>query len=606
MPSFTLPPSFLSYLLRAMLWTLLCWFVSTRLAGGQFWQILLAVGILSLPLIVSFIHDATMRKILRRQKLLQQGFLFRLFSGRMLIILAALFYGWIAGIFLLLRLHTFTLTEWLLFSSVIPVYLIIYYWMQQRLAAEYKPWLLSGEAMGWARLLCPSLLALLALGFALWQQTSLSGISINISIKDAIDQQQLLIADLQGSQALETLGAFLQILQGLKVFFLSQLDSGNAWLVLLAITLETWLIAWLACSALSCLLLDRNAWRRSFGPLTDAEQVPPLPAGSLVSVSLFSTFILLFVFVPSFSYVELWVLQRPVVSESPRLVALRLEKIGEEYFQPGTLDALQMAEREALVAVNASVENLQQQTDAAFAALEGNVDAYLDWYYSLGGEYGRLLSLATGNLEDYMAGKLVEILQQGDVFAGVQTALQEAMASHAEAQQQYQLTAESILARNRVDPGDYPVEAVATARPYDFVQLPQHDDVLDLQNRLLTSSGTGAIAGVMTSVMVTKLMSNIIAKGSFKLAAKSLTKVLVTKTASGSLGAGAGAATGAVIGSVVPGIGTAIGAVIGGIAGGIAVGIGIDKVLIELEEEISRESFRAEILLAISEVRQEF
>ncbi|MEX2130714.1 MAG: hypothetical protein WD772_04455 [Pseudohongiellaceae bacterium] len=602
MPSFTLPQSYLSYLFRAILWTLLCWFVSTRMAAGQFWQVLLAIGILSLPLTLAFIHDASMRKILRRQKLLQQGFLFRLFSGRLLIVLAALFYGWTAGIFLLLRLHAFTLSEWLLFGSVVPLYLIIFHWLRQRLAAEYKPWLLDAEAMGWARLLCPSLLALSGLIVALWQQNSPSLITLN----EAIAQQQALVANLHGSRALETLAGYMQILQGLKLFFLSQLGSGNAWLVLLAITLETWLIAWLACTALSCLLLNRNAWRRSFGPLNDVEQVPPLPAGSLVSVSLFSTFILLFVFIPSFSYVELWVLQRPVVSESPARFALRLEKIGEEYYQPGTLEALQLAEREALVAVNASVGNLQQQTDAAFAALENNVDAYLDWYYSLGGEYGRLLSLATGNLEVYMARKLTEILQQGDVFAGVQTALREAMTGHAEAQRQYQLAAESILAGNRVDPGDYPVETVATAQSYDFVQLPRHDDVVGLQNRLLTSSGTGAVAGVMTSVMVTKLMTNIVAKGSFKLAAKSMAKVLVTKTAGGSLGAGAGAATGAVIGSVVPGIGTVIGAVVGGIAGGIAVGIGIDKVLIELEEEISRETFRAEILAAIDEARQEF
>ncbi|MEX2132459.1 MAG: hypothetical protein WD772_13335, partial [Pseudohongiellaceae bacterium] len=518
---------------------------------------------------------------LRRQKLLQQGFLFRLFSGRLLIVLAALFYGWTAGIFLLLRLHVFTLTEWLLFCSVIPVYLLLFHWMRNRLSAEYKPWLLDAEAMRWARLLCPSLLALIGLTVALWQQNSLSVITLN----EAIAQQQVLVANLQGSRALETLASFMQILQGLKVFFLARLGSSNAWLVLLAITLETWLIAWLACTALSCLLLDGNAWRRSFGPLSDVEQVPPLPAGSLVSVSLFSTFILLFVFIPSFSYVELWVLQRPVVSESPARFALRLEKIGEEYYQPGTLDALQQAELQALAAVDASGAELQLQTDAAFAALENNVDAYLDWYYSLGGEYGRLLSLAIGDLENYMATKLTEILQQGDAFASVQTALNTAMANHATAQRQYQMAAELILAQNRVDPGDYPVETVEEAQRYELIQLPRHEDVLGLQNRLLTSSGTGAVAGVMTSVMVTKLMTNIVAKGSFKLAAKSLAKVLVTKTAGGSLGAGAGAATGAVIGSVVPGIGTVIGAVVGGIAGGIAVGIGIDKVLIELEEE---------------------
>ena len=45
-----------------------------------------------------------------------------------------------------------------------------------------------------------------------------------------------------------------------------------------------------------------------------------------------------------------------------------------------------------------------------FPLLERNVDTYLDWYYSLTGEYLRLANVATGNIENYMKEKMNETL----------------------------------------------------------------------------------------------------------------------------------------------------------------------------------------------------
>ena len=103
-----------------------------------------------------------------------------------------------------------------------------------------------------------------------------------------------------------------------------------------------------------------------------------------------------------------------------------------------------------------------------------------------------------------------------------------------------------------------------------------------------------------------KLMAKVVTKSSFKLATQAAAKLVASKAAGTTLGAGAGATAGGAIGSIVPGFGTAIGALIGGVIGGLAVGVGIDKALIEFEEAVGREAFRAELLQALDEARREY
>ncbi len=67
-------------------------------------------------------------------------------------------------------------------------------------------------------------------------------------------------------------------------------------------------------------------------------------------------------------------------------------------------------------------------------------------------------------------------------------------------------------------------------------------------------------------------------------------------------GAGGGAVIGGVLGSVIPGAGTVVGGVIGGVIGGVL----IDATLLKLEESISRDKFKLEIVTAIREAKEEF
>jgi len=63
-----------------------------------------------------------------------------------------------------------------------------------------------------------------------------------------------------------------------------------------------------------------------------------------------------------------------------------------------------------------------------------------------------------------------------------------------------------------------------------------------------------------------------------------------------------GTAIGAAIGSVVPGVGTVAVGALGAVLGGIA----IDGALLKLEEVISREDFKTEILHSIREAKYAF
>ena len=159
------------------------------------------------------------------------------------------------------------------------------------------------------------------------------------------------------------------------------------------------------------------------------------------------------------------------------------------------------------------------------------------------------------------------------------------------------------MAQNRLEPGRRELEVVlAVPAP----ALPRPDTLLDLQQRLLLSGGGAATAGVLGSVMAGKLGTKALGKSGMKLAVQGLGKLLAGKAAGGSLGAGGGAAAGAALGSFIPGFGTVAGAMLGGVLGGVAAGIGVDKALIELEELVSREQFRTELLQVIEDLRQEF
>jgi hypothetical protein len=586
----------------------LCWlagarFASGAFAGGPLWQVMVAVLFISLPLVTFILYQRVISKSLRRMQFLPDSLFYRIFSGRLFGLVLALLAGLPAAVFLLIRLHVYSLAQWLLVFAVVPVFLLVYRRTMVIISSQYRPWLVTIMALRWSRLVTPFLMVLA------WLLVTLPGdhaLTPALTLVEAIESARLQVADLQGSAALHFAAELVMITDGMKNFALQLPGSFDSRLMLLAAGIEAWLVFWLASTVLSAFMLPWREWRRVLVPLTDAGEPPALTVYDIGFSSAVVSFILAFILLPLGAWLETRATNSQPVQRAPEAFVLQLEQIGDNWYRPGTSLLLEQARQVVLTENGVAMEGMREELDYAFSLVEQNVDLYLDWYYSLGGEYTRIAHLLAGNLEQYMSDRLLRTLQQGDVFAGVQGRLQTALDANEMAAEQFLIEARRILAANSVDPGDYRVEPLLQVELAGILDAPVHQDLISLQSRILAGSSGSAVAGVMTGAVAAKLGSRMVAKGSFKLAAKALGKLVASKTAGTSLGAGAGAAAGAAAGSVVPGIGTAIGAVIGGIAGGLAVGIGIDKALIEFEEAVSRDAFRMELLAAINEVHTEF
>jgi len=265
------------------------------------------------------------------------------------------------------------------------------------------------------------------------------------------------------------------------------------------------------------------------------------------------------------------------------------ERIGQQLYSLGTLEAtrqqvLQLLGRaQAGQALCQSIPEMNQQLDAA-------VERYLDWYFSLGAEWGRILSLLTGDVSQFLQNKLSETLGATPGLEGwVQTLQKQAQTSGA-ALAEGQQRIEQTLARHHLALS--PEQCLVRA---EVASLPALELLGDARQRLTASALVGTGGGAFAAAVAGKAM----AKASMKAASK----VLAKAAAKQGLGKAGAAVAGAAVGSVVPGVGTAVGAVAGAVAG-VVLGVGIDWAALYAEELLTRDAMRADLRAALGEQMQ--
>ncbi|WP_407715841.1 hypothetical protein ACJJWD_09905 [Comamonas testosteroni] len=265
------------------------------------------------------------------------------------------------------------------------------------------------------------------------------------------------------------------------------------------------------------------------------------------------------------------------------------ERIGQQLYSLGTLDAtrqqvLQLLGRaQAGQALCQSIPEMGRQLDAA-------VERYLDWYFSLGAEWGRILSLLTGDVSQFLQNKLSETLGATPGLEGwVQTLQKQALSSGA-ALAEGQQRIEETLERHHLALS--PEQCLVRA---EVASLPALELLGDARQRLTASALVGTGGGAFAAAVAGKAM----AKASMKAAGK----VLAKAAAKQGLGKAGAAVAGAAVGSVVPGVGTAVGAVAGAVAG-VVLGVGIDWAALYAEELLTRDAMRADLRAALGEQLQ--
>jgi len=285
---------------------------------------------------------------------------------------------------------------------------------------------------------------------------------------------------------------------------------------------------------------------------------------------------------------------------SPELIVDRpVETIGERFYEPGTT--------QSLIEAGSEIEriNAEARAEAKVMVLRSfdrvrskGVPKFLDWYYSLTGEYARTLATLGGSGEELLAQKLEDSLVQTDRLSDQLKQVAKRYEAEIKATQ---ANYTQILQENLVTlaPTERPVEVGNSEQKRISLSNLDTGFVTGLRQRLIGSSAAGTAVGGLIAVTVARKVAT---KGVLKVAAKAVTKAVASRGVGGGGGAAGGALAGGALGSFVPFVGTAIGAAIGGIAGGLAGGVAIDYAVLGIEEYYGREAFEAEILEAINDV----
>jgi hypothetical protein len=230
--------------------------------------------------------------------------------------------------------------------------------------------------------------------------------------------------------------------------------------------------------------------------------------------------------------------------------------------------------------------SLDQGLERIFLRVEQGVDGYLDWYYTVFGEYQRLAAVFAEDMTVAMAEKLEEYLfAQSDFDAQLGRLDRELEQDSAErfAAMAPRLNAE--LDKAACDVGGLVLTPLAEL------------DRDTLRASAAATSGVGA--GIVASKALAKktaaaVAAKLAAKKSFQTGAALTSKTLAKKGSSSLLSAGLGTALCAPSGPV---------AIVCGVTAGLVTWLTVDKALVELDETLNREDMRADILEVLAEQR---
>ena len=582
--------------------------------------LLFGIGILlvGIPICFAGICSGTLRQQRRVSAIFRaRGWLYTLWLGRWLRILLWTVWSLGISIFLLLQLYVYDPVRWAILVLIIPLFSIIFDFINRRLSiAGMHQDMAVTQALALSRWLSTAVIVLLYVVAVGW----LGDPPRHETVQIAIDAMDVEFNDWNGNALVGEALHWLAHFRGIEAFVLGEFHAMNlepvVWLLaLMVLGIGNFALVYNACLAISCFRIPQAAFMQ-------AGLFPRTATGAFAAAAI-ATFLPIFVFLPLLAQLEPWAAemraQRVTLVEA--VDAIRAEFINEDsncvlerqvnntatgcLYKEGTAEKIRTAHNSAILPVGAAAGELRREISEAFARLENEaVEEYLDWYYSLAGEYGRLGAILSGGLtglEERMAEQSNEVFGQERWFREVNEALNRLSEVDAQARREFERAQRNILETNRLEPGqtEAEIEVVLAVSLDDIVRPSIVEDFVSSTHRFGASGVGGSVAGVgVAMVVANKVTAKMVGKSLFKVAAKVPLKGLASK-------AGAGALAGGVVGSTVPILGTTVGA-IAGVFVAIGGGVAIDATLLELEEVLSRKDFKREFIAAIQEARREF
>lgn len=282
---------------------------------------------------------------------------------------------------------------------------------------------------------------------------------------------------------------------------------------------------------------------------------------------------------------------------------VRCDKIGGVAYKLDTIRALEAHLAEGKGRLGTYQAEVCQKLATVDQVGQRGVDAYLDWYFSLGAEWSRIAHMLTGDVDQFLATKFEEIALSGDEIKS----LLEGVQGDFERQWNLSIASQSellqFLEKHRLVLAESQCVVVN-----ELAAHPSLEQFEDLRRRLSAGSAAGVIAGVFSGKVAAKVVTKLSMKSAAKILLKAVAKKTATKAATAVAGAAVGAKVGAMLGSVaLPGAGTTVGAAAGaaiGVGATLIFGTGVDIALLAAEEGLKRDDMKKDLLSALSESLQ--
>ena len=576
------PPSrswYLPFLTLTALWLLATYAVS-HTESMEILHVGATMLLFSVPICLAGIYTSTLRQEFRLALFKNRGWLYALLSRRLLRIMWWIAFSLAMSFFLLLQLQTYTRVEWAVLATVLPVFPITFGLFRRSFLKELRADVATSEALIWSRRTCPALMVVLyVLATAIWGDLPQPE-SFNAIYEAYVSN----VNSWSGSALVQVGLSWSAYFDALKAYALGHLGDIDALWALFAMGVGSYAVCYTACLALSCFLVPRDGFVQA--------RLVPRSSATTFMVAAVTTIGIGFIYFPGLASLDEYVSQR-FLGPDP-FVGATCELIDGSCYQVGTCAQIAAARAAVAVRVADAATRYRREVDAAFEELEDvAVEEYLDWYYSVSAEYVRIGMMLVGRLETHMETKFREIIQRDQWFQGVDNAFNEVLSTDSQARNYFEQTVREILDRNRVrlESGD------SNTTPEADISEPTCDlDFIPPLPRWGVSGASSVVAGSISYIIIQKVLAKVLGKAVLKLGAKA---------AAGNIAGAGGALAGATIGSIVPGVGTAIGAVAGGIIVGGATAVGIDFALLKIDEAMSREEFKRELVAAIQEARDE-
>jgi hypothetical protein len=564
------------------------------------------VVLLAIPMALALCYHDALSDAAFSVHLNPSGFYARLLSRRAAANLFRMLEALALSGFAILNLADLSPSDWLPLLLAWPAFLALWLFLRRKLAGELAESLAPSYALRLSRWIAPFLMLLLVAGA---RARLMGGPPSFETLAEAASARAPVF---QGEEAgiFGYLAGWLALAGGARDF---------AFGIIHDLSLKAWFALWLSGSwalfyglslALSALLIPKNELRRVYASSSGLRAPQGRQYGRLVfqGAAPLALGALLF-------FEE--ALSAQIFYQGPhgRKADLLLEEVTELVMVDGAYfkaDIVKDAASSRLSLQQLSAETqarLAKEVEAVFDGYAKNVDGYLDFYYSLKGEYFRLKALAFSEFEDYMRESLEMELSRSVNLGGLAKIISDFNAAAAK----YSVAA--LKERHKVAfPLPPPPKGVVRRIKLDspltglgLTRMIEPPMFTSLKVRMAAGLGAGLAGGLVAGFTAKRLVDKIVSKLFYAAAIKQLGKAAarqgVSKVASAAAGAASGAATGAALGAATgPGIAITMAV---GIVAGLGTTIATDWAILSLEEAVNRGEFRESLLRSIKQAKME-